>query len=295
MDQALQVRTGKDRNRLPDNGCIDIAACLGKDKKQLLYGLSEAIEFSFCNISGQLMHNSDQTKYKEPIVLTRRGVAQGFMKCIPLGVGVFAYGLVFGVLAVQAGMSPLQAQIMSLTVFAGASQLMALELWSAHLPVLAITATTLAVNLRHLLMGAAMRDWLVRLPPSRSYLSVFFMTDESWALSVREMAQGKKDAGFLLGAGLCIYVFWNASTGVGATMSSLVDRYFADPAVLGLDFAFTAVFIALLIFFWRGRSQIPVWLVAGAVAWIAFMLFPGKWYIILGGLAGGIVGALRDA
>ncbi|MFN2268771.1 MAG: AzlC family ABC transporter permease, partial [Desulfonatronovibrio sp.] len=103
------------------------------------------------------------------IIFTRKGIRQGFIKCIPLGIGVFAYGLVFGVLAIQAGMTPVQAQLMSLLVFAGASQLMALELWSIHLPVLTIVITTLVVNLRHMLMGAAMRDWLVQITPSRSY------------------------------------------------------------------------------------------------------------------------------
>lgn len=228
------------------------------------------------------------------IIFTRRGAFQGFIKCVPLGVGVFAYGLVFGMLAIQAGLDPIQAQLMSLVVFAGASQLMALELWGPELPVLTIVLTTLVVNLRHLLMGAAMRDWLVRTGPAKSYLSLYFMTDESWALSVREMASGKKDAAFLLGSGLCIYFFWNISTFVGTAMSYWIDKYLSDPSVLGLDFAFTAVFIALLTFFWRGRAQIPVWMAAGLVAWITFILLPGKWYIIMGGLAGGTIGAFRN-
>jgi 4-azaleucine resistance transporter AzlC len=233
-------------------------------------------------------------KYSQGVTFTRQGLFQGFLKCVPVGLGVFAYGLVFGMLAVQAGMSPLQAQLMSLVVFAGASQLMALEFWGPELPVLTIVLTTFVVNLRHILMGAAMRDWLVRVSPGKSYLSLYFMTDESWALSVKEMASGKKDAAFLLGSGLCIYFFWNLSTFIGSTMSFWIDRYLADPSVLGLDFAFTAVFIALLTFFWKGKSQIPVWLVAAMAAGLAFILIPGKWYIIFGGLAGGITGAYRN-
>jgi 4-azaleucine resistance transporter AzlC len=231
----------------------------------------------------------------ESVTFTRRGIGEGFMKSVPVGIGVFAYGLIFGMLAVQAGMSPVQAQLMSLVVFAGASQLMALEFWGPHLPVLSIVLTTFVVNLRHLLMGAAMRDWLVRISPGKSYFSLFFMTDESWALSVKEMASGKKDAAFLLGSGLCIYFFWNLSTFLGATMTFWIDRYLSDPSVLGLDFAFTAVFIALLTFFWKGKSQVPVWLAAATVAGLAFVLIPGKWYIIFGGLAGGITGAFKDA
>ncbi len=233
-------------------------------------------------------------KISKSVIFSRRGFVLGFMKCVPLGVGVFAYGLVFGMLAVQAGLSPVQAQLMSLIVFAGASQLMALELWGPQLPVLTIVLTTFVVNLRHLLMGAAMRDWLVRISPAKSYFSLFFLTDESWAISVKEMASAEKDAAFLLGSGMCIYFFWNFSTFLGSVMSFWIERHLADPSVLGLDFAFTAVFIALLTFFWKGKSQVPVWLVAALVAWVSFLLLPGKWYIILGGLAGGITGACRN-
>ncbi len=229
------------------------------------------------------------------VVFTSKGISQGFVKCIPLGIGVFAYGLVFGMLAVQVGMTLFQAQLMSLMVFAGASQLMALDLWSSELPVLTLVLTTFVVNLRHILMGASLRDWMIRIGPAKSYTSLFFMTDESWAISVREMGTGKKDAAFLLGAGLCIYFFWNFSTFLGFLMSCWVERYIADPSVLGLDFAFTAVFIALLTFFWKGPAQIPAWLTAGITAWITFLLLPGKWYIVLGGLAGGLAGAWKDA
>lgn len=241
------------------------------------------------------MNKASPSGTGSPVVFTLNGIRQGFIKCIPLGIGVFAYGLVFGMLAVQAGMTVFQAQFMSLAVFAGASQLMALDLWSAELPVLTLVLTTFVVNLRHILMGASLRDWMIRIGPLRSYFSLFFMTDESWAVSVKEMGTGKKDAAFLLGAGLCIYFFWNFSTFLGFIMSYWVETYVADPSVLGLDFAFTAVFIALLTFFWKGPAQVPAWLTAGITAWITFLLLPGKWYIVLGGLAGGLAGAWKDA
>lgn len=241
-----------------------------------------------------MLDNQNTERSPHQVIFTKNGVKNGFIKCLPLGLGVFAYGLVFGILAIQTGMTPIQAQLMSLMVFAGASQLMALELWGPQLPVLTIVLTTFVVNLRHMLMGAALRDWLVRIGPGRSYFSLFFMTDESWALSVKEMSSGKKDAAFLLGSGLCIYFFWNLATLLGATMYSRIDKYLSDPSVLGLDFAFTSVFIALLIFFWKGKSQIPVWLAAGVVAWITFLLLPGKWYIIFGGIAGGLAGACKN-
>ncbi|SDB51803.1 4-azaleucine resistance probable transporter AzlC [Desulfonatronum thiosulfatophilum] len=228
-----------------------------------------------------------------PIQFTFAGVRRGFQLCLPLGLSVFAYGLVFGVLAVQAGMSAMQAGAMSLSVFAGASQLMVLEFWGPVLPFLGIVLTTFIVNLRHVLMGAALRDWLTGIAPWKAYGSLFFMTDESWALSMREMAGGGRDAGFLLGSGLCIYVFWFTATCLGASSGYFVGSAMSDPARWGLDFAFTAVFISLLIFFWKGRHDLPVWLVAAGAAWIGVLVLPGKWYILCGGLAGGLYGAWR--
>ncbi len=229
----------------------------------------------------------------QSVTFTLSGLRRGFQNCLPLGLSVFAYGLVFGILAVQAGMSAVQAGAMSLTTFAGASQLMVLEFWGPVLPFFGIVLTTFIVNLRHVLMGAALRDWLVGLPPWKAYGSLFFMTDESWALSMREMGSGGRDAAFLLGAGLCIYVFWFSATLLGASSGFFLGTAMSDPARWGLDFAFTAVFISLLIFFWKGRQDLPVWLVAAAAAWLGWALLPGKWYILCGGLAGGLYGAWR--
>src|SRR5579885_91065 len=132
---------------------------------------------------------------------TRRGLLDGARMILPLALGAFTYGVVFGVLARQAGLSILEALLMSSLVFAGASQFVALGLWTLPLPVAAIILTTLIVNLRHMLMGAALRPWFGRLSALRAYGSMFLMTDENWAMTMRQFAVGYHDAAFLLGGG----------------------------------------------------------------------------------------------
>jgi predicted branched-subunit amino acid permease len=100
--------------------------------------------------------------------------------------------------------------------------------------------------------------------------------------------RGRGSAGFLIGAGVLSWVAWVAATVAGRLLVSAV----AEPAALGLDFAFTATFIALLMGMWKGRSDLVPWLVAGAVAILSARLLPGNWYIITGGLAGSLAGAL---
>ena len=233
----------------------------------------------------------DQPAPDQPVTFTRRGVLEGLRTSIPVALGVFAYGLVFGVLARQAHLSSAEALLMSGLVFAGASQFIALGLWATPLPVGAIILTTLIVNLRHVLMGAALRPWFARLSPLATYGSAFFISDESWALTMGQFARGKRNGAFLLGSGVAIFVAWLSATLVGRTLGGIVS----DPARWGLDFAFTAVFIALLVGLWKGKGDLLPWAVAAVVAAGAAHWLPGKWYILLGGIAGSLVGALRRA
>jgi branched chain amino acid efflux pump len=226
------------------------------------------------------------------IMFTLSGALLGARRTIPIAISAFAIGLVFGVLARQAKLSILESFLMSGLVFAGASQFVALSLWIAvPLPVITIILTTLVVNLRHLLMGASLRPWFSHLPLSKAYTSVFFMVDESWALSMSDFAAGGRDMAFLLGSGMTLFVAWVSSAVIGHALGSTIQ----DLAQWGLDFAFTAVFLALLTGMWKGKSDLLPWAVAAIVAVAAAHWLPGKWYILLGGLAGSITGALTNA
>ncbi|MFD2436397.1 AzlC family ABC transporter permease [Modicisalibacter luteus] len=94
------------------------------------------------------------------------GTLDGMRRMAPLCLFVIAFGLAFGVAAVQRGLSELEALLMSALVFAGASQFAALELWGPEIPLVALIASTFAINARHLLMGASLYPWLRDLPPA---------------------------------------------------------------------------------------------------------------------------------
>jgi 4-azaleucine resistance transporter AzlC len=233
-------------------------------------------------------HPSDSSSF------TLLGALLGARRALPLALAGLTEGVAFGVLARQAGMSLAETLAMSGLVYAGTAQFVALGLWVAPLPVVALAATTLLVNARHLLMGATLAPWLRRLSPLQRYASAYFLTDETWALVLRERAQGAQDnldGAILLGSGLPIFVAWVLTTAVGY----LVGAGLRDPARWGLDFAFPALVVALLAGLWRGRATLAPWAVAALVALLASISLPGDWYILLGGLAGALVGALRHA
>jgi 4-azaleucine resistance transporter AzlC len=215
------------------------------------------------------------------------GALRGARSSIALVLSDAATGIVFAVLARQAGLRIPEIVVMSALVYAGSAQFLALGLWPAPLP---IVLGTLVVNLRHVMMGASLWPWLFRLDARRLYAALFFLTDESWALSAAAFERGETDRAYLLGSGLALYASWLLGTLTGCVAGGIIR----DPAALGLDFAFTAVFAALLAGMFQGRRDLAPWSAAALVALATHWLVPGKWYLLAGGIAGCVVGAVRN-
>lgn len=209
----------------------------------------------------------------------------------PVAVSIASYGIVWGVLAGQAGLSLTEVLLMSGLVFAGASQFVALDMWSpGGLPIVSIIIAVGIINLRIMLMSATLRPLVAHLSLPRALGAMFFVSDEQWAMTMAEMRKGRGTVSFLLGTGVLSWVSWLGSTVLGRTLGAFID----DPAKYGLDFAFTATFLALLLGMWKGRGDIVPWLVAALVAIATAQLIEGNWYIIAGGLAGSLAGAIAE-
>ncbi len=219
------------------------------------------------------------------VVFTRAGVADGARTALPLAVGAGIFAAALGVLAAAKGLGMLEMGLMSALVFAGASQVVAVELWASPLPMAAIVIATLAINSRHMLMGATLAPWLAGMRTGPALACCFLLVDESWALSVVRMREGSRDAGFLIGAGLALYGFWVGGSVLGLGFGALVP----DPARFGLDFLGVAVFLCLLLLLRPARGEIAPFAVTAAATVALGALLPGKWNVLLGALAGALV------
>jgi 4-azaleucine resistance transporter AzlC len=215
---------------------------------------------------------------------------RGAVDISPLAVGVAIYGLAFGLLAAQASLSALQVGVMGGIVFAGGSQIVAAERLVAGADALAALIAGVALNLRLLLMTASVRDIYAGRPVWQILLGAHLASDENWALMLAERAKGR-DVGYwyLVGGGLCLLVVWCVATVTGVAFATAIP----EPRALGMDFAFTAAFIAIVRSLWKGKHQLVPWLVSVAV--VAACVLSGKmdpsWALVLGGVVGAGVAA----
>ena len=199
---------------------------------------------------------------------------------------VFVYGTVFGGLAVQAGLRTIEVWGMSILVFAGASQFVAVPMIAAGAPVLSIVLTTYVVNMRHYLMAATLAPSFRGFRRGALALIAHLINDESFA--VASARSRPPDAGVYLGSAAAIAGSFLAGVVVGTLLGGLVAR----PERYGLDFAFPAVFLSLVAVQLRRRSD---WLIAIGAAVLAVALalvLPGNWHILIAGLAASLIGAL---
>jgi 4-azaleucine resistance transporter AzlC len=198
--------------------------------------------------------------------MTEGSYRDGIRVILPLMPAVVAIGASFGVLARAAGIDALAALVMSATTFAGSAQFAVVSVLGAGGTAAAAIGAAVLLNARYVPMALAAAG-AFRGGPVRRLLEAQLLVDESWALSSRE---GGFDRKVLVGAGGLLYVGWIAGTAAGV----LAGDSLADPATLGLDAAFPALFLALLAPMLRSHADRTPLAAAIAGAAIALLLTP---------------------
>ncbi len=223
------------------------------------------------------------------VTFTRAGVLKGARRAAPLLIGMLPFGVVIGVLSAAKGLSFAETVLMSAIVYAGAAQLVTLQLWDDPAPILAAAVATVVVNIRMAPMGAALAPWLDRLRGWKLWGTLATLVDHSFALSIAEQRAGGRDAGFLLGVGSIIWVGWVVTVAIGHVTGGLV----ALPPGHPIFFASIAAFLSILVPLWRGpRVDLAPWVVAALVAVAAHRAaLPVPLPLLLGTFAGAGLGA----
>ena len=190
--------------------------------------------------------------------------------------------LLFGAIATSKGMSPLEVFLMSALVFAGGAQFAAIEQWAQPVPIAALAFGTLLINSRHILMGASLAPKTLAFSTAQRFLGFFAMADENWALSERRAGRTTLTPAYYFG----MTVFFYLNFQVWATLGAVIGPLMGDPARFGADFAFTALFIALIAGFWNGRVTAVTIIASGVVSALVKVTFGAPWHVPAGALAG---------
>jgi 4-azaleucine resistance transporter AzlC len=211
---------------------------------------------------------------------------KGQVDMLPLNLAVIPWGILCGSLAVQNGFSPLEAQLMSLLVFAGSAQLVAIELIAKNTPLLTLLITVFIISARHFLYGLSVRHKVIAQPLKTRLPISFVLTDELFAFSHHPKAyQTKARLLYALSAGFSFYVFWNIWTLIGVIAGSLLP----DLTHLGLDFAIAATFIALVIPSIRNMPTLAT-VVTAAITSTTFKAMELELWLVMSALVSMFVG-----
>ena len=222
---------------------------------------------------------------------SRKEFWNGVRAEFPLLIGVFPFGMIYGALALNAGLSASASQLMSSIVFAGSSQFVTAQLVHDAAPAFVIIVTIAVVNLRHMLYSASLAPYLHDLSLRWKALLSYLLTDEAYAPTIIKYERdGIKPFShwFLLGAGFSLWFTWQVSTALGIFLGTAI------PEDWPLDFALPLTFIAMVVPILKNRPMIASALSAGVVALLAYSL-PYKLGIILAALTGILVGTILES
>ena len=216
----------------------------------------------------------------------------GVKATFPLVIGAIPFGIIFGALAVNAGLSIAGTMGMSLFVFAGSSQFIAAGLISTGASVGTIILTTLIVNLRHALYATTLAPHMRKLSQKWLLPLGFWLTDETFLVSVKRYSQADESPNkhwFMLGSALFMYTNWQLCTFLGVVAGNAIP----NPVGWGLDFAMVATFIGMLVPMVKDRAVFVSIIVAAASA-LLLNSYPNQTGLFFATLLGTSTGVLFE-
>jgi predicted branched-subunit amino acid permease len=244
----------------------------------------------FLPLRAPLMSASDS---ENPTRWTAAGFRHGLRLGLPVVPGVIAFGLIVGAVAERQGFSFIHHMALTVLVYSGIAQLVALEIWPKLIDigtVATLSALTAVIGSRLFLMSVSMRPWFGKFPAWQSYPGLFMLTDASWLIAMRYHGEGGRDPAAYYGAAIIITAGWIVGTAAGYFLGGFIVK----PEKYGLDLVLPVFFAAMLVPLWSGARRAVGWGVAGVVAVAAQEILPGYWFIIVGAVCGALAGGFLD-
>jgi 4-azaleucine resistance transporter AzlC len=222
--------------------------------------------------------------------LAAHGWLRGISRAVPITLGYVPIGFAYGVLAQKAGLSTFNTLAMSIFVFAGSSQLIAVGLFATEAAPLSIILTTFIVNLRHMLMASALAPYLSRWNKYELIALAYEITDESFALHAVEFPKGEPNKAETLALNMTAQASWVLGSWLGLVAGGMIT----DVKLFALDYALPAMFIALLMMQLKDRTQLIVAITTGIVAVTLLLAGLSQWHVIVATIIGATLGVFLE-
>jgi len=208
--------------------------------------------------------------------MDNRQFREGIKSALPIVLGYLPVGMAFGVLARQAGLTPIEVGLMSLLVYAGASQFLAIEMILKGMAWMPIVIATFFINLRHLLMSSTLSLYFNRNRLQTLGLLSAELTDESFAVAMSDTSKIMNRPAYLFGLQITSHIAWITGSVAGGLFGGLIDHQ-----SYGIPFALPALFICLLLMQIKKIHHLLIMLIAGVSSLFFKWALPGNWYIVL--------------
>lgn len=214
---------------------------------------------------------------------------KGIMDATPIALSFLLFGGIFGVLSLQVGMTPLHSVAMSFLVHAGSAQFAVLPMLTDGADFWAMVLVTFLMNSRHFLMGMSLAPYYAPLTRNNANVAAFFMSDEQYALTLNHIRRSGFDKNYVFTVSIFLHVFW----ALGTFLGTVVGHWLPDPQGLGLEFSFTAMFLALAYDQVGSVSRLSTFLICGGVAILLSLWSANGLHVLGAGLIAFAVGYLR--
>ncbi len=221
--------------------------------------------------------------------MNRVELSEGMKGGIIIALSSAPFAVLFGAVAADNGLSVAEAGLMSATVYAGASQLVGIELFGHHVAPWLVVLSVFAVNFRHILYSAALTRFITHFSPLQKFFTFFLLTDPQFAESVKRGESGRGVTfDWYIGFGGAIYFPWVFFSMVGA----FFGRMMGDPRVFAIDVLLPIYFLGLVIGFRRKPGFYPTVAASAAASVLGYHFVGSPWHVSIGAAVGVLVAAL---
>jgi len=215
---------------------------------------------------------------------------KGVQSALPIVLGYLPLGFAYGVLAREAGFNIMETVMMSVMVYAGSGQFIAISLFSSGATVATIISTVFLINLRHLLFSASFVPHLRRFKTPYLALVASEITDETFAVAINHYQKNEARLPYHLGLNLTSHLSWITAS----LMGGLAGDFIGNPARFGLDFALPAMFITLLVMQIKDKRSFLVGGIAAVLSVLINCTWHGNWNIILATVLAATIGVIIE-